>query len=171
MSIHTALSNRESGVTHMLHGCPGYHWTPAHRGGAPPRCAQCCICVWCRGSHCALHTGLSPSPRSGDAGTLSLTPGSPSAQARQRRAKEESNPASWSLSLSCAAQEESRGEEAGEETACNYATHSVSLSVPLLLFQMYIYLFTHYTYSLLALFFLSCSPFFLLLSLSLPPPT
>lgn len=92
----------------MLHGHPGYHWTPARRGGAPLHYARCCKCVWCRGIRSALQTELAPCPHTGDAGSLSLTPGAPSAPAGQHWAKEESTPAAWSLSPSCAAQEERR---------------------------------------------------------------
>lgn len=111
MPILTGLSNirDESGVTHMFHGCLGYHLSPARRGGAPLRCAQCCKCEWCKGIRSALQTGLAPCPHSGDAGSLIHTPGVPSAPAGEQLPREESTPAAWSLSPSCAAQEQRRG--------------------------------------------------------------
>lgn len=99
---------RRSGVTHMLHGCLGCRWTPAHKGGVPPRSAQYYRCGWYKDTHSAPQTAPAPSPRIGDAWSPSLTPGAPAATAGEPRAQEESNPAAWSLSSGWAAQAEAR---------------------------------------------------------------
>lgn len=142
----------------MLHGYPGYHLTPTRRGGAPPHYARCCKCVWCRGIRSALQTGLAPCHHIGDAGSLSLTPGAPSAPAGQNRGREECTPAAWSLNPSCAAQEE---KEAGEETGYNYTTHSLPHTHTHIHADIYLSFLhiKHTAYSLLALL-LSCSPSF-----------
>lgn len=102
---------RRSGVTHMLHGCLGCRWTPAHKGGVPPRSAQYYRCGWYKDTHSAPQTAPAPSPRIGDAWSPSLTPGAPAATAGEPRAQEESNPAAWSLSSGWAAQRRLRNYE------------------------------------------------------------
>lgn len=153
----TGLSNNGSGVTYMLRGCPGYRWTPGHRGGDPPHCARCCKCAWCRGIRSALQTELVPCPRICDAGSLSPTPGTPSAPAGEHRAREESRVAAWSLSPGCAAQERL----VKRLPATMQTTHRISD----------VFSFTHHTYCLLpACSFSFLCPFFSP-ALSLPPPT
>lgn len=166
--IHTRHWNNESGVTHMLHGYPGYHWTPTRRGGAPPHYAQCCKCVWCRGIHSALQAELASCPHICDAGGLSLRPGAPSAPVGQNRAREECTPAAWSLNPSCAAQEETRLVKSLATTMQHTHSHAhthIHTDISLL------FLYIKHTALLPACSSPCLFPVFLLLSLCLLPHT